>query len=61
MGRHCGRRFVLLATGGVKVRWACGAEKALPDETAVDVEVLADRTADLSHHHRHHLTHKETP
>lgn len=44
--------------GGVRITWACGAEKVLPDEIAVDVEILLDRTADLSHHHRHHL-HKE--
>ena len=59
MGRRCARRFIHLATGGVKVRWACGAEKVLPDEIAIDVEILIDRTVDLSHHHKHHLHHKE--
>jgi hypothetical protein len=56
--RRCARRFVLLAAGGVLIRWACGAEKVIADEPAVDVEVLADHTADISHHHKH-LHHKE--
>ena len=56
--RRCARTFVILANGGVKVKWACGAEKVMPNETAVDVEVLADHLRDVSHHHHHHL-HKE--
>lgn len=56
--RRCSRTFVLLAGGGVKVRWACGAEKVMADETAVDVEYLADHLSDVGHHHKHHL-HKE--
>jgi hypothetical protein len=59
--RRCGLHFVLLAAGGVKLRWDCGAEKVIKGETAVDVEILADRTADVGHHHRHHLHHKEAP
>lgn len=59
MGRRCSRRFTFLLDGGVRIVWACGAEKVLPDESAVDVEILLDRTADLSHHHKHHLHHKE--
>lgn len=59
MARRCLRRFVVLAAGGVRIRWACGAEKVVAEETAVDVEFLVDHTADLSHHHRHHLHHKE--
>lgn len=55
--RRCARRFVFLLDGGVTVRWACGAEIVLPDEIAVDVDILLDRTDDLSHHHRH--LHKE--
>lgn len=47
----CARTFVLLAEGGVKVRWACGAEYVSKDEAAVDVAVLA---ANLPTHHRHH-------
>ena len=50
---------MLLSDGGVKVRWACGAEKVLPDEIAVDVEILVDRTVDLSHHHHPHLHHRK--
>ena len=41
------------------IRWDCGAEKVVANETAVDVEVLADHTADVSHHHHHHHLHKE--
>jgi hypothetical protein len=55
----CARRFVFLAAGGVRVVWACGAEKDFPDEPAVDVEFLTDHLADVTHHHRHHLHHKE--
>lgn len=56
--RSCRRRFVLLAAGGVRVRWACGTVRDFPDETAVDVEVLADHLP-RSHHHHHHLHHRE--
>ena len=41
------------------VKWACGAEKVMADETAVDVEYLADHLSDVSHHHHPHLHHKE--
>ena len=58
MGRRCARTFVLLAAGGVRVRWACGAELVVADEIAVDVEYLADHLP-THHHHRHHLHHKE--
>ena len=59
MGRRsCRRTFVLLSAGGVKVVWACGAEHVVADETAVDVEYLADHLP-TAHHHKHHLTHKE--
>jgi hypothetical protein len=47
----CRKRFVLRAEGGVLIRWACGAELIAPDETAVDVEILAERP--YSHHHHH--------
>ncbi len=50
--RRCSRTFVLLAGGGVKVRWACGTEKVFADETAVDVDVLAEHIS--THHHHHH-------
>jgi hypothetical protein len=58
--RRCGRTFTLLAGGGVRVRWDCGAHKDYPHETAVDVEYLADHLPTAHHHHRH-LTHKEAP
>jgi hypothetical protein len=54
--RHCSRRFTFLAEGGVKVTWACGAQREFPDETAVDVEVLADHLPE-AHHHQHHFPH----
>lgn len=57
--RRCRKRFTILAAGGVRITWDCGAEKVCPDETAVDLEVLADHLADVAHRHRHHLTHKE--
>lgn len=57
--RRCGRRYLILADGGVRVTWDCGAEKVVTDETAIDVEVLADHTADIAHHHKRHLHHKE--
>ena len=56
--RRCRRRFIIRSEGGVLIRWACGAEKVVANETAVDVEVLADHLRDVSHHHQHHL-HKE--
>lgn len=56
--RHCPRRFILRAEGGVRIVWACGAELVAADETAVDVEYLADHLADVSHHHKHRH-HKE--
>lgn len=58
--RRCARRFTILAAGGVRITWDCGAERDVPDETAIDVEVLADRLADVTHHHHHHH-HKENP
>ena len=58
MGRRCKRTFVLLAGGGVKVRWACGAERDYPRETRVDVDDLAEHLP-THHHHKHHLHHKE--
>ena len=58
MGRRCTRRFVLLAEGGVKVLWSCGAALVVANETAVDLEYLADHLP-THHHHKHHLTHKE--
>ena len=58
--RRCRRTFVLLAAGGVKVRWACGAEVVVADETAIDVDILAERPA-LSHHHHKYLHHRESP
>jgi hypothetical protein len=36
----------------VKVRWACGTERDFPDETAIDVDLLAERLP--QHHHHHH-------
>lgn len=57
MRRHCERTFVILAEGGVRIRWTCGASVDFPNETAVDVDVLADHLP-TTHHHRHHL-HKE--
>lgn len=60
MGRRgCKRTFILRSEGGVLVRWACGAEKVCLDETAVDIDLLADHLKDLSHHHHPHLHHKE--
>lgn len=50
----CGRRFTVLADGGVRVTWDCGATMEAPDETAIDVEVLADH---LPRHHHHRLWH----
>lgn len=44
---------MILAGGGIRIRWACGAVKDCPDETAVDVEYLADHLPQ-QHHHRHH-------
>ena len=58
VGRRCARRFIHMADGGIKVVWTCGAEREFPDETAVDVEYLADHLP-AQHHHKHHLTHKE--
>ncbi len=49
---------MLLASGGVRVRWDCGAERVVTDEPAVDVEYLADHI-DSVHHHRHHLPHRQ--
>ena len=50
--RSCRRTFVLLAAGGVLVKWDCGAELVVAAETAVDVEYLADHCPE-AHHHRH--------
>lgn len=50
----CSRTFVLLAEGGVKAMWACGAEVVRPDETAVDVELLRERIPAEHHHHHWH-------
>ena len=59
MGRRsCRRTFVLLSAGGVLVKWDCGAELVVADETAVDVEYLADHCP-TAHRHHHHLIHKE--
>ena len=60
MGRRCRRTFVILAERGVRIVWACGAERDFPDETAVDVEILADHLP-RQHHHHPHLHHKERP
>lgn len=56
----CGRRFTVLADGGVRVTWDCGATMVSKDETAVDVEVLADHLP-RQHHHRpwHHRPAKD--
>jgi len=50
----CPRRFVLRAEGGVRVVWACGASRVFADETAVDVEILADHLPTAHHHHHRH-------
>jgi hypothetical protein len=50
----CSRTFTLLADGGVLVHWTCGAEAVDREETAVDVDVLADRFPQ-HHHHRLHV------
>lgn len=57
--RRCGRHFELLAQGGVRCRWDCGAERVYPDESAVDVEYLADHLPEHHHHHPHLHHHKE--
>lgn len=47
---------MLLAEGGVRITWDCGAVRDVPNVTgAVDVAILAERFADVAHHHRHHL------
>jgi hypothetical protein len=51
----CTRTFTLLADGGARVRWACGAVKVNRAEQAVDLEVL-ERQAWADHHH-HHVLH----
>lgn len=51
----CARRFTILADGGVRVTWACGATATHRGETAIDVEVLADHLP-RHHHHRWHLS-----
>ncbi len=56
--RRCGRRFTILADGGVRVTWDCGAFSDFPDETATDVDVLADHLP-ATHHHKHKHRHKE--
>lgn len=52
--RPCERRFTLLAAGGVLTRWSCGTQRVDRDETAVDVEYLADHLSPAHHHHHHH-------
>ena len=52
--RRCTRTFTILAEGGVRIDWACGAHKVDRTEDAVDVEYLADHLP-THHHHRHHL------
>jgi hypothetical protein len=60
--RACPRRFMLLAQGGVRISWGCGAVKDVANETgAVDMDILAERFADVDHHHRHHLHHDSRP
>lgn len=51
----CPRRFIMLAAGGVRVRWACGAETVNPRETGVDLLVLAEKAEYDHHHHVLHL------
>lgn len=58
MGRRCPRRFTILPGEGVRISWACGATKVVADETAVDLEYLADHLDDVNHHHKHRH-HKE--
>lgn len=58
VGRRCPRKFLILAAGGVRCLWACGAQQDFPTETAVDVEPLESRI-DQHHKHRPHLRHKE--
>jgi hypothetical protein len=58
--RRCARRFIHLADGGVRVVWACGSQKDFPDETAVDVDILADHLP-THHHHHAHLPHHRQP
>ena len=50
----CERTFTVLADGGVKVTFACGAELVRREESAVDVELLRERFPQ-AHQHRHHL------
>ncbi len=57
--RRCARTFRLLAEGGVRITWHCGAERVIADETAVDVEVLADHLPTHHHHHVHLPTHRQ--
>ncbi len=52
--RDCPREFALLAAGGVLVTYACGAQVAFDDETAVDVDVLEARLPRAHHHYLHH-------
>jgi hypothetical protein len=54
----CPRSFTLLAEGGVRVRWGCGAEVVDRKETAVDVAVLRERAAFQDHHHVLHMPHR---
>lgn len=54
--RSCTRRFTVLGDGGVRITWSCGARLDVLDETAVDVEILADHLP-TTHHHHHHLPH----
>jgi hypothetical protein len=58
--RRCARTFLLLASGGVRVSWACGSHKDFASETAVDVAVLADHLPTFHHHHAH-LPHHHHP
>jgi hypothetical protein len=51
---RCGRTFTILADGGVKATYDCGAVVVHLDETAVDVRLLEERFSH-EHHHRHHL------
>lgn len=48
----CPRRFTVLADGGVRASYACGADVVDLEETAVDVELLDERFSRAHHHHR---------
>ena len=57
----CPRTFVLMAEGGVRVRYACGTVEEFPEEEGVDVVTLEANVTRHHHHHRVHLPHIPLP